>query len=137
MAIGIITGGILGGAGYGIRQWWAGRAVPPVNNREVPYPEVNVPGYGKVPFPEGPYTPHNSATYGQLRKEFNNAVRPAFEQRWRDKGLSWPIDAQVHHIKPLSHGGTNEFTNLVPLRATPGENNIHNLFTQWWRHFHP
>jgi hypothetical protein len=34
----------------------------PVNKNNVPYPDVEVPGFGKVPFPEGPYTPNNSAT---------------------------------------------------------------------------
>jgi hypothetical protein len=39
-----------------------------LNSKGNPYPDVTVDGYGKVPFPDGPYTPNNSAS---LRPEFN------------------------------------------------------------------
>ncbi|MBK7988188.1 MAG: HNH endonuclease [Ignavibacteria bacterium] len=37
----------------------------------------------------------------------------------------------MHHIKPLSHGGTNSFDNLVPL-IHPEQ---HPPFTNWWRRY--
>jgi hypothetical protein len=47
------------------------------------------------------------------------------------KNLEWPVDAagkawEVHHIKPVSWGGTN-IANLVPLTSAE-----HAVFTAWW-----
>ena len=45
---------------------------PILNSKGEPYPDVTVDGYGKVPFPDGPYTPNNSAS---LRPEFNVFIK--------------------------------------------------------------
>ena len=79
-----------------------------------------------VSFPEGPYTPNNSAT---LRSSFNDAYKKAFKEWWIGQGREWPEGTvNIHHIKPLSRGGTNAFENLVPL-VQPNE---HQPFTNWW-----
>jgi len=105
---------------------------PILNSKGDPYPDVTVEGYGKVPFPEGPYTPNNSAT---LRPEFN-ALRSDFKNWWIEQGRPYPIATegstiQIHHIQPLSWGGTNSFNNLVPL-IYPQQ---HQPFTNWWLSF--
>jgi HNH endonuclease len=56
------------------------------------------------------------------------------EQSWEASGKPWPVAPEgstinIHHIKPLSKGGTNSFSNLVPL-IQPEQ---HQPFTNWWR----
>jgi len=124
---GALGGALAGGVGYGIRQWAA--SARPVNSRGVPYPDVDVPGYGKVPFPKGPYTPNNT----QMRTSFHSSYRQQFKSWWIGQGRPWPNAlVNIHHIKPLQFGGTNTFDNLIPL-----EKPIHDLFTNWWRYFQP
>jgi hypothetical protein len=39
-----------------------------------------------------------------------------FKEWWINQGREWPNgNVNIHHIKPLSKGGTNSFENLVPL----------------------
>ena len=103
-------------------------STPIANSKGVPYPEVEVPGYGKVPFPEGPYTPNNSAS---LRPNFSNHFKSDFKNWWIEQGRTLPTgDYQIHHIKPLFLGGTNSFNNLVPLQTQQ-----HLQFTKWWMSF--
>jgi hypothetical protein len=98
----------------------------PVNRKGVEYPRVIVKDYGEVPFPEGPYTPNNSQT---LRKAFTESYKKSFKEWWIGQGRAWPEGkVNIHHIKPLSRGGTNDFNNLVPL-VQPEE---HQPFTNWW-----
>jgi RHS repeat-associated protein len=104
-----------------------------VNNKGVPYPQVEVDGFGIVPFPEGPYLPNNSSS---LRSDFTTSFKEEFKQWWIKQGRTWPTAPEgsvinIHHIKPLSKGGTNAFGNLVPL-IQPEE---HQPFTNWWRGF--
>ncbi len=120
-------GGIFGGIGYRIGRL-SGPNKPIINSRGVPYPEVDVPGYGKVPFPDSPYSPNNSPSRAQ---EFTNALKKAFQSWWKNQGYIWPEgEVHIHHIKPLQYGGTNIFENLVPLSRPQ-----HDLFTNWWRYF--
>ena len=104
-----------------------------LNKKGVPYPKVVVEGYGEVPFPEGPYTPNNSKS---LRPSFTAEYKDAFKQWWIGQGRKWPeapegSKVNIHHIKPLMKGGTNDFENLIPL-IQPDE---HQPFTNWWRSF--
>ena len=93
------------------------------------YPTVIVKDYGEVPFPEGPYTPNNSKT---LRSSFTDTYKKEFKQWWIEQGREWPEgNVNIHHIKPLSKGGTNSFENLVPL-VQPDE---HQPFTNWWKSY--
>jgi len=106
---------------------------PIFNSKGVPYPQVHVRGYGLVPFPKGPFLPNNSKV---LRSSFTAQYKLQFKEWWIGQGRPWPIVPQgstlnIHHIKPLSHGGTNTFDNLVPL-IQPQE---HQPFTNWWRNF--
>jgi len=103
------------------------------NSKGVVYPNVTVGGYGKVPFPKGPYTPNNSQI---LRSEFTPKLKGEFKEWWIQQGRPWPdvpegSTLNIHHIKPLSKGGTNSFDNLVPL-IQPEQ---HQPFTNWWRAF--
>jgi len=100
-----------------------------VNNKGVTYPNVKVDSYGKVPFPSGPYTPNNSSS---LRTSFSQSYKQQFKDWWISQGRTWPKgdNIQIHHIKPLSKGGTNSFQNLVPL---PSQD--HKPYTSWWRSY--
>lgn len=100
-----------------------------VNSKGDPYPNVQVEGYGKVPLPDGPYTPNNSKL---LRPQFTASFKNQFKEWWTSQGRPWPEgNVNIHHIKPLSKGGDNSFENLVPL-IQPDE---HQPFTNWWRNF--
>jgi len=101
----------------------------PSNSKGVKYPDVKVEGYGKVPFPDGPYTPNNSTS---LRGKFSPTLKKQFKNWWIEQGRKWPDgNVNIHHIKPLSKGGDNSFENLVPL-LQPSQ---HQPFTNWWRNF--
>jgi hypothetical protein len=57
-------------------------------------------------------------------------------QQWLKQGRPWPNVPEngkinIHHIKPLAHGGDNCFDNLVPL-IQPQQ---HQPFTSWWQSF--
>ncbi len=101
-----------------------------VNGKGVPYPVIEVEGYGQVPFPIGPYEPNNSI----LRAQFTDSYKKQFKEWWIAQGRLWPEgEVNIHHIKPLSKGGDNSFTNLVPLVQPDG----HQPFTSWWRSYPP
>jgi RHS repeat-associated protein len=101
-----------------------------VNRSGKPYPKQRVRGYGEVPFPKGSIEPTNP---GPMRAEFTQKMRMEYRDWWHDK-YGWypsPDKYEIHHIKPLSRGGTNDFQNLVPLR----KGRQHNQFTNWWREY--
>jgi 5-methylcytosine-specific restriction endonuclease McrA len=62
------------------------------------------------------------------------ADRNNFIKEWQARGYprapnNWEAsDTQLHHIKPLERGGTNDFWNIVPLHPE-----VHKLFTVYWR----
>lgn len=120
----------LAGIGLGIKSYLGSRApVIPTNGKGLPYPQVNVKGYGNVPFPDGPFTPNNSKI---LRSQFTPGLKKEFKNWWTNMGRPWPEgNVNIHHIKPLSKGGGNSFDNLVPL-IQPEQ---HQPFTNWWRSF--
>jgi hypothetical protein len=106
----------------------AGSSTIIFNSKGVPYPKMNVRGYGEVPFPSGPYTTNNTS----LRSTFTPEYKAQFKDWWTNQGFDWPEgNVNIHHIKPLSKGGTNAFENLVPL-LQPEE---HLPFTTWWRSY--
>lgn len=101
-----------------------------LNSKGVEYPTVSVEGFGEVPFPEGPFTPNNSQA---LRSNFTQKYKADFKSWWEDQGKPWPTPSEesqidIHHVKPLKFGGTNDFENLVPLDYETQ----HKLFTGWW-----
>ena len=101
------------------------------NKRGELYPEQEVEGYGKVPFPEGEISVTDP---NLLRAQYTDSLRQRFRQWWYNK-YGWfptPGEYQIHHIKPLSRGGTNDFENLVPLRIGAE----HQQFTNWWRYYY-
>ncbi|MEZ4711500.1 MAG: HNH endonuclease signature motif containing protein [Caldilineaceae bacterium] len=97
------------------------------NNKGAKYPSTRVKGYGKVPFPTGDITDTDPAP---LREQFTAEYRQEFRQYWYDT-YEWypsPDKYDIHHILPLSKGGTNDYDNLVPLERGLQ----HNQFTKWW-----
>jgi hypothetical protein len=102
----------------------------PINNQGVPYPVQEVQGYGTVSFPGGDVTVTNP---NPMRTQYTQELRNEYRKYWHDK-YGWypsPDEYEIHHIKPLSRGGTNDFDNMVPLRK--GEE--HNQFTRWWQSY--
>jgi hypothetical protein len=103
------------------------------NSNSVPYPQVQVQGYGYVPFPSGSIS-RVSPSPPALRSAFNSIRNSGdFKTWWEGQGRPWPTPTEgsridIHHIQPLGHGGTNAFENLVPLDY----NTQHKLFTRWW-----
>lgn len=106
----------------------------PLNTSGVPYPRIIVEGFGEVPFPKGPFPKTASAP---LRKKFTTSYKKKFKTWWTDEmGRPWPTPqpgqhVSIHHIKPLSKGGSNSFENLVPLI----EQTQHIHFTRWWYNY--
>jgi hypothetical protein len=101
---------------------------PPINSKGDLYPQVDVEGFGQVPFPKDPFEPNNSRI---LRQDFTKELKGQFQEWWISKGRPWPEgEINIHHIKPLSFGGDNSFDNLIPLSRSD-----HQLFTNWWRNF--
>ena len=78
------------------------------------------------------YYPKGSSVWASMIKEVGNPNR-----------IDWDL-YEFHHILPLGFGGTNKFSNLVPLeiygRSAPGikiriPNNVHDQFSTWWTRF--
>jgi RHS repeat-associated protein len=109
-----------GGSGEGGR---------PRNQDGIPYPRHTVKGYGEVPFPSGEIKVTDPKP---LRKQFRG-IKVEFRKWWYNK-YGWfpsPDIYDIHHVKPLSRGGTNDFDNLVPVKKGPD----HNQFTTWWKKY--
>ena len=106
----------------------------PTNKLGQRYPRVIDPRTGQnIPFPEGPLSlvpPEQRTKYDRGRD------RAKFIAEWQERGYprapnNWDGDlTEVHHIRPLKRGGTNDFWNLVPL---PIE--VHRQFTDYWRSY--
>jgi hypothetical protein len=97
-----------------------------LNNRNEPYPKVEVQDYGEVPFPkDAQYTPPD------LRVPRSSTYRSDYIDNWNASGKPKPSGGwggyQIHHIQPLEYGGTNDINNLVHLTQPQ-----HDLFTEWW-----
>ncbi len=132
---GVATAGAVG-AGQRLGDLWlmatgGGKGSSSItNNAGDKYPSVRVRGYGKVPYPKGEITKTNPSS---MRAQFTQELRIEFRQFWHDKHGWYPSPDKydIHHIKPLSRGGTNDFGNLVPLKRGAE----HNQFTNWWIHY--
>lgn len=81
----------------------------------------------KVPFPTGDITNTDPTP---LREQFTTEYRQQFRQYWNDTYGWYPSPGKydIHHILPLSKGGTNDYDNLIPLER----GSQHNQFTKWW-----
>jgi RHS repeat-associated protein len=109
-----------------------GDAPPPgkprqTNSKDVDYPTYEVEGYGEVPFPEGEIHVTDPAP---MRNAFTKEWRMEFRRWWYDE-YGWypsPDVYDIHHIQPVSRGGTNDFTNLVPILRGAD----HQQFATWW-----
>ena len=102
----------------------------PANSKGVPYPRYEVQGYGEVPFPKGDIRISDPDI---LRDQITQQSRIEFRAWWCTR-YGWypaPNEHQIHHVQPLSRGGTNDFDNLVPVRIGPN----HQAFTNWWRYY--
>jgi hypothetical protein len=102
----------------------------PLNKNKVPYPEVKVKGYGEVKFPKGKLIKTDPQP---LRDAFTKKLKIGFRTWWHKK-YGWypnPDIYDLHHIHPLAWGGTNDFSNLVPLNRFTQ----HKLLTGCWASF--
>ncbi len=104
----------------------------PLDRDGEPYPrELDAIRKLPVPFPKGSLeiVPESE------RAIWNNDTRKAFIREWQARGYprpasNWEKEPEIHHIKPLSRGGTNDFDNLVPLSPK-----AHKRFTKYWSKF--
>lgn len=69
------------------------------------------------------------------RAEWTNNSRGAFIREWHDRGYKTPAlpweAYDIHHIKPLEFGGTNNFDNLTPVIRQVHQQK----FTPWWNSY--
>lgn len=60
-----------------------------------------------------------------------NAYIKWFNNKYNNGKNPWDWSGyEIHHIRPRQYGGTNEYSNLIPLPK-----NIHTTFTTWWRNY--
>jgi hypothetical protein len=103
------------------------------------------PHLNRCPRPKGSIEVRGNgdSTYNDLRLEGTKARNakylsqpdrwtPEFRKAYAKAGNTWPVDAngnpwEIHHIKPLAFGGTNEIENFVAL-----ERAVHRDLTTWW-----
>jgi len=103
----------------------------PSNNKGEPYPNAVDSKTGQeVPFPGGVLTIVPKAN----RVNWGTTERTKFKQEWKERGFQEPPggwgEVEIHHIKPRSRGGSNDFENLTPLSI-----DIHQTFTNWWNSY--
>ncbi|MFJ9863701.1 putative T7SS-secreted protein [Streptomyces sp. NPDC101165] len=102
------------------------------NSKGVPYPQITDPRTGwPVPYPGDGFSVVDKAD----RVVWDGNARAAYIKEWYDRGygdLSQPWkEYDIHHILPREYGGTNDFSNLVPLLRQAE----HQPFTSWWRNY--
>jgi hypothetical protein len=106
----------------------------PSNKTGQTYPDWLDPRTGQpVAFPPPPLT----VVPLEKRTPYDSSYdRAKFIKEWHDRGYARPpggwagTNVQVHHIKPLELGGTNDFWNMVPLPI-----DVHKVFTRYWRSY--
>lgn len=106
----------------------------PNNKRGDPYPSVLDPRTGHpVPFPRGDIR----IVPKERRTKYDGGMdRYRFIKEWLQRGFPAPPQGwdgrvtHIHHIRPLSRGGDNDFSNLVPL--SPAD---HKPFTDYWNNY--
>jgi RHS repeat-associated protein len=106
-----------------------------VNEVGEPFPVVIDPRTGK-PIPPPP--DDLQVVPEELRVSWDGRQdRREYIEEWYDQGYETPPGGwdlyQIHHIKPIRYGGTNEFDNLVPVliedhRGSGG-------FNAWWNNY--
>ncbi|GMK40428.1 hypothetical protein PCCS19_34840 [Paenibacillus sp. CCS19] len=108
-----------------------------LNKLGVEYPYwrgVDINGFlNSTPPDKTDFTAVSSTTNNALRTIFNNSVRDNFKT-WYDKTygyVDWvTTKGEIHHILPLQYGGTNDYSNLIPLYPDK-----HLQFTNWWKSY--
>ncbi len=91
------------------------------------YPKIKHPVTGKlIAFPKGTL----AVTPGRVAGKYRDAYIKAYEAVHGKMGKAFWDGVEIHHIRPLNHGGTNQLSNLVHL--TPSE---HAQFTRFWANY--
>jgi hypothetical protein len=103
-----------------------------VNRAGTPYPKVIDPRTGAaMPAPPSGLSKVPVAD----RVPWGNTERGAFIKQWHDEGFQAPTggwaDYDIHHIIPREYGGTNAFSNLVPVLRTTHQQQVNT----WWRSY--
>jgi len=125
------TDGVLSTAG---NNWWEYDILLNKIGREYPaWQYIDVHGYLNATMPESTtWAPVSSSVNQVLRDTFNASVkskyRTFYDQNYGYVDWSQPIE--IHHIRPLQFGGTNDFTNLIPLWT-----DSHAKFTNWFYYY--
>ncbi|WP_378107374.1 HNH endonuclease signature motif containing protein [Cohnella cellulosilytica] len=106
-----------------------------VNKAGMEYPfhyGVDVNGFLNVAAPDTNYATVPSSTVTTLRNTFNNTVRDKYKTYYDTNYgyVNWSNAIEIHHIRPLQYGGTNDYSNLIPLYADK-----HAQFTSWWTNY--
>ncbi|MEK3698194.1 HNH endonuclease signature motif containing protein [Paenibacillus sp. FSL R10-2199] len=112
------------------------------------YPSQIDPGTGVlIPAPNTTLLPKSpKTTQDATRKNFDNSVKKSYRTWWETtynqgeppnytnvfggmfNSLKKPWDGyEIHHITPIEFGGTNVYSNLVPLPKS-----YHTQYTTWW-----
>lgn len=93
--------------------------------KAVRYPEYTCPVSGIYCVP--PYY-SNFAAGTSVAWNGRNAYIKWFNNTYNNGKDPWDwSDYQIHHIRPRKYGGTNEYSNLIPLTKS-----THNIFSTWW-----
>lgn len=104
----------------------------PINKKGELYPKVKDAIDNEVPYP-------GDCQWIPPEQRVDRLNTDAYKKWWQDtkNGGREPDGGwgewRIHHIRPVSFGGTNDYNNLVPVRA----GNDHQSFTNWWNNNRP
>lgn len=105
-----------------------------INRAGMAYPEVIDPRTQEpIPFPEGELKivpKENRATWTREGKNRYAFIKEWYKREYEEPTGGWQ-NYDIHHIKPLEYGGTNDFNNLVPVHRGTHQDE----FTRFWRNF--
>lgn len=98
------------------------------NKKAVKYPEYTCPVSGIYCVP--PYYSNFARTTPVTWNGRQNYIR-YFNETYCNGQAPWDWSGyQIHHIRARAYGGTNEYSNLMPMPTS-----THQTFTNWWNNY--